>query len=300
MAATLGEHPGPNRHMAEVGTSAAVIAQPSSAAMSREDTAETFRFFDLPRELRDNIYEQPTLADHWHMPPYAYDDFCVKAEKLNTSMLLVNRQFRDEYVERCLDQQVLSLRDCPHWTGATSILAALDEARSWILAMCAAKFSTHLGAPRSLRHYVGGCARWYNDLHAVKIRLYLNYQHGLEDCGSYAFDHLQGTMADIASFQKVAKLEVYMTKRARCHSKVTWSRKLLARWQRNDAAATIFLGLTPTLRAVNGRSSRGLNIMSSALLLPMTPLVLGPMTKTATAKAMTGIVGMMGKMTYKD
>lgn len=115
MATPLAEQSGPHRHMAEDKTSAATIAQPSAVATCREDDAQVFRFFDLPRELRDNIYEQPVLAKHWYMRPDMWDDFCIRAEKLNTSLLLVSRQFRDEYVERCCEEQVLCLRDRTHW-----------------------------------------------------------------------------------------------------------------------------------------------------------------------------------------
>ena len=245
MATPLAEHSGPHRYMADSAedkTSAATIAQPSAIATSREDNAQVFRFFDLPRELRDNIFEQPVLAKHWYMRPDMCDDFCIRAEKLNTSLLLVNRQFRDEYVKRCNDQQVLSLRDRTHWTGVTGILAAVDDAKSGILAMCRAEFSTHPRTPNNLRLYLGNSALWYDDLSAVTLRLYLSYQHDLEDCGPCVLGHLQSMMADIAAFQKIAELEVYMIKRTGRQSRVTWSRKLLAQWHRDDSVASIFLG----------------------------------------------------------
>lgn len=99
--------------MAEDKTSLATITQPSAVATSREDNAQVFRFFDLPRELRDNIYEQPVLVKYWHTPTLLIDDHSrhVQGEKLSKSTLLVNRQFRDEYTERCSDQQTLCLRD---------------------------------------------------------------------------------------------------------------------------------------------------------------------------------------------
>lgn len=131
------------------------IAQPSPVATSSEDTAQIFRFFDLPRELRDNIYEQPVLVEHWYMRPDMWDDLCIRAEKLNTSPLLVNRQFRDEYTKRCQDQQVLCLRDRTHWTGVTGILAALDDAKSGILAVCRATEHNklcHVQSPLGVSH----------------------------------------------------------------------------------------------------------------------------------------------------
>jgi hypothetical protein len=92
-------------------------------ATTREDTAHIFRFFDLLRELRNKIYEQPILMDHWLVPTYLEHDIHIEAEKLSMSLLLVNRQFRDEYTERCEDQQALFLHDAFASLEDASILA---------------------------------------------------------------------------------------------------------------------------------------------------------------------------------
>jgi hypothetical protein len=188
MAANLNSHPG--NYLVEGRPSKILAAQPSLAPSSEEvqDTMDIFRFFDLPRELRDKVHEQPVLVEHWHMRPFtdlpdAGDHyFCTKAEKLRTSLLLVNRQFRDEYVEQCMTQQVLCLSDLPDWIGDSSVLAALNWAKFWILAICKSDSSIQLeaprklGAPRKLDTYLGKCAQWYHDLRAVNIGLSLNYQ----------------------------------------------------------------------------------------------------------------------------
>jgi hypothetical protein len=118
------------RHTTEGETSAASITPTSSAATSREDTAHIFRFFDLPRELRDKIYEQPVLMDHWLVPFYPEQDIHIEAEKLSMSLLLVNRQFRDEYTEMCEDQQALLLHDAFRSLDDASILNEVDMLRS--------------------------------------------------------------------------------------------------------------------------------------------------------------------------
>ena len=121
----------------------------------REDSAHIFRFFDLPRELRDKIYEQPVLMEHWRIPSLMVNghdhDRYVRGEKLNTSLLLVNRQFRDEYTERCSDQQTLCLRDYLDFSDTIGVLNVLDELRSWVLSICIIDSSAQITAPRRLQ-----------------------------------------------------------------------------------------------------------------------------------------------------
>lgn len=244
MATSLNGESGTHSHMAESVPSEAVI---NLATKSHGDSAHIFRFFELPRELRDKIYEQPVLMEHWHIFSLMlnHHDRYTQGEKLSTSLLLVNHQFRDEYTERCWDQPTLCLRDYLDFSDNIGVLNLLDELRSWALSICIVDSSAHLTAPRRLEPYLGNCARWYHDLRAVNIILYLNYQSDVEDCAPYVFDHMQSTIADIASFSKVAKLEIYMTKPARRHKRASWSRRLLARWRRDEPAATILLRLAP-------------------------------------------------------
>lgn len=227
--------------MDEGGLSEAVMF---SVAKSHEDPAHIFRFFDLPRELRDMIYEQPILMQHWHTRTPMLDDHCLytKGKKLDTSLLLVSRQFRNEYTERCLDQQTLSLRDCFDFSDAIGLMTVLDSLMCWVLDICLAEYAAGLVASRELESYLGNCAHWYYGLRTVNLRLYLNHQSDLGDCAPDIFDHLQSTFADIAFFEKIAKLEIYMTKPTRRHTTATWSRQLLARWRRGEPEAIILLG----------------------------------------------------------
>jgi hypothetical protein len=237
MATALAHQTHPHPHMAEGGTSEAIITQPSTVAEAPEATSHIFRFFDLPRELRDEIYEPPALREHFNIPTLMLEGHSrhIQGQKLSASLLLVSRQFRDECTERCLDQQILCLRDWLDFSDTTGVLTVLDELRSWVIAICTA-------APRRLDRYLGNCAQWYHDLRAVNMRLYLNYQSDLDDCAPYVLDHLQSTISDIASFKKTARLEIYMTKPARRYGRASWSRKLLARWHRGESQATILLG----------------------------------------------------------
>jgi len=241
--------------MAEGGTSEAIITQPSTVAEALEITSHSFRFFDLPRELRDEIYEQPVLREHFNIPTLMLEGHSrhIQGKKLSASLLLVSRQFRDEYTERCLDQQILCLRDWLDFSDTMGVLTVLDELRSWVIDICTA-------APRRLDRHLGNCAQWYHDLRAVNLRLYLNYQSDLGDCAPYVSDHLQSTVADIASFKKTARLEIYMTKPARRYGRASWSRKLLARWHRGESQATILLGPAPEIEGSEWEDFEGVGL----------------------------------------
>jgi hypothetical protein len=116
--------------------SAESIITASSTSSLVNNSTRLFDFFGLPRELRDKIYEQPVLMDHWLVPTYLEHDIHIEAVKLRMSLLLVNRQFRDEYTERCEDQQALFLHDAFTSLEDASILAEFDMLRSWVLGIC--------------------------------------------------------------------------------------------------------------------------------------------------------------------
>jgi hypothetical protein len=245
MATALAHQPGPHRHTTEGETSAASITPPSSAAKSREDTAHIFRFFDLPRELRDKIYEQPVLMDHWLVPNYLEHDIHIEAEKLSMSLLLVNRQFREEYTERCEDQQALILHDAFTSLDDASIINEFDMLRCWTLGICYWESAREPDALFHLEDYLGECARWFKGLPAANVRLYISHRQDFDDYTPRVFDRLENNIAEIASFQKVAEVEIYATKRTRRRTSITWSRKLLARWCRAESPSDIFLDRAP-------------------------------------------------------
>ena len=101
--------------------------------VSANDSARFFDFFGLPRELRDNIYEQPVLFEYEHLPTDREKDLITKAKKLRTSLLLVSRQFREEYTERCTGQEILCIRDHCEALGATTVLPSPNRARFWAI-----------------------------------------------------------------------------------------------------------------------------------------------------------------------
>lgn len=161
------------------------------------------------------------------------------------SLLLVNRQFRDEYTERCEDQQTLFLHDAFKSLDKRSILNELEMLKGWVTGICYFASATEPTALRELEGFLGNCAHWYKDLPAVNVRLYFSHRQDSDNYTPNVFKCLQNTIVEITSFQKIAELEVYATKRARRGTSITRSRKLLARWCRGDSPSDMFLDRAP-------------------------------------------------------
>jgi hypothetical protein len=100
-------------------------------------------------------------------------------------------------------------------------------------------------ALRELEGFLGHCARWFKDLPAVNVRMYISHRQDFDNYTPSVFDRLPGQIVKIASFQKIAEVEIYATKRTRSRTRITWSRKLLARWCRAEPPSDIFLDRVP-------------------------------------------------------
>jgi hypothetical protein len=77
-----------------------------------EQPASYFDFFGLPLELREMIYDQPQLFETQTMLPSRVGyPFRMAANKPDSSLLLVSKQFSSEYKRRCEGRVELSVAD---------------------------------------------------------------------------------------------------------------------------------------------------------------------------------------------
>lgn len=122
-----------SRNVLEDGSSKLDAGDFTSLTSATNDNNRVFDFFGLPRELRDKIYDQPTLLEHQQLPALGSDgiNFLMKAKKLRTSLLLINRQFEREYRERCSGRQALCLQHYPGTIDHIDAFPALRKARNW-------------------------------------------------------------------------------------------------------------------------------------------------------------------------
>lgn len=78
-------------------------------------TRDIFDFFGLPRELRDFVYEYSLTGSHaFQLSEDARDDsyLSIRADHLPvTNLLLVNRQFREEYADAANGKSALVMED---------------------------------------------------------------------------------------------------------------------------------------------------------------------------------------------
>lgn len=92
---------------AELTVSESTIVGGTLEATVLETVPSYFDFFGLPRELRDKIYEQPVLLQDKDIPEAIKDEYASTVKKLCTSLLLVSRQFGNEYRDRCAAHQAV-------------------------------------------------------------------------------------------------------------------------------------------------------------------------------------------------
>jgi hypothetical protein len=88
------------------GNELAVTAASGRALQSQSQDEQPFRFFDLPRELRNNIYRLLAVPRVRFQPgENSRLSRAIKVKAINfcsPTLWLVSRQFKDEYEDECL------------------------------------------------------------------------------------------------------------------------------------------------------------------------------------------------------
>lgn len=205
----------------------------SSVPASANDSTRFFDFFGLPRELRDKIYEQPALFEHQNLHTHDGERFHTNAKRLDTSLLLVSRQFHYEYSDRCADQQMLCLRDYPDFLTTSPVITVPDKARCWTLDYCNISGPVGLGfdlsiLTRFLRRYLPS----YLALRTVRIKLFVMKNFSSVCSISKT---LRTNLARLVAIQKVDSVDVYEFYDKRHiwhHKRAEEPRALIARWKR--------------------------------------------------------------------
>jgi hypothetical protein len=119
---TMANQVSTTQHIVDGTSSKLVIGEDSLAVGAPIDTSRVFGFFGLPLELRDRIYDHSMLLEDEQLPERSARVFKTKIRKLRTSLLLVSRQFHDEYRKICASQQVLYMEDHPWMSGTLASL----------------------------------------------------------------------------------------------------------------------------------------------------------------------------------
>ena len=101
--------------------------QPQVSAAAIPGNASVFDFFRLPRELRDMIYGQPQLLEEKPVEIKSSNALILTATVPRTSLLLVSRQFNQEFSDGCFQARTFSIRQSdmtkPIWSLSPAIAA---------------------------------------------------------------------------------------------------------------------------------------------------------------------------------
>jgi hypothetical protein len=223
------------------GSNEPIVVGATSVLASVDTSARPFDFFGLPRELRDKIYEQPVLFEYEHLPAIGELDWITKAKKLRTSLLLVRRQFRSEYAERCTGRQILCMRDHCLVRGAEAILPSPNRARFWAMEF----FFITNGLYDDFEGIKDCLVSWAApDLALRFIDLKLHFVDIPKEQTESGY--VRHALYSIQAFRRVASLEL-------CLAEVPWDignlgrlKELIARRDSSDDMHTVFL--TPAIQ----------------------------------------------------
>ena len=226
---------------AESGSGRPVVSGSFTPASANSST-RFFDFFGLPRELRDKIFEQPVLFEYEHLPTSSTYDFITKAKKLRTSLLLVSRQFCDEYTERCTGQQVLCLQDhCETW-GGTALIPSPNRARFWAIEFFVMSANTDSDL-KMLQTFLDLQAGPDQALRFINIKLlFVGLPREDIEGGS-----VLSAISNLQASKRVASPEIYLAEMLWDFTKSSKPKTLIARWHRSDDIRQVDFS-TPALK----------------------------------------------------
>jgi hypothetical protein len=207
---------------------------------------QVFRFFDLPRELRDDIYDQSLVFKTKYASQHGVRLRARRSTIL--SLLLVNHQFQAEYLERAAQHTCLVVTDRGTFHGEdVKLPKPLSYARQLevFLATCCESPSLHgdkrhpCSVIRELRMHrkwiVHLCAQM-KFLQSLKIEVMLDPHGNVSGCEEAFLKHQHRLTNFDASIAPLKGLEVYHS--SHYVSEGVWSfnrpRKLVLEW---DAAS---------------------------------------------------------------
>jgi hypothetical protein len=205
-----------------------VVIKGSSAVEAPTDTTHIFDFFGLPPELREFIYQQRVLLEIEQLPERSTRDFKSKIRKLRTSLLLVSRQFHDEYRKICASEQVLYMEDHPWMSGFLAHLQWPHKASVWVMDYCTGEEMELKGLMNFLNTWaVGDMA-----LRSINIEIYIAFHRLYFETVKGNYEWL--TLLGIDGFSKVDLLEIYIIWSSWDRRTTRTPRSLVGRWKRGD------------------------------------------------------------------
>jgi hypothetical protein len=225
----------------------------ASGGSENNQAPSYFDFFGLPPEIRDMIYDQPSLLEK--ESPISYKNSSgrvlvtdhIAATKPNVSLLLVSRQSSSEYKKRSqLSSGLFSTYEDigQFFTGRPFLFYTVPSLQISRRVVQEARFMhMHVGEwdPFDRLFLRGALEDWLRlwgsqmpNLHTITVNIYLN-RETVKDCPKT----VKRMLTNLMSLDKLSQLKLIIMKEAvhwrwaSGHGK--WKKKTLVDWKRGDA-----------------------------------------------------------------
>ncbi|KAI7212189.1 hypothetical protein KC333_g7253 [Hortaea werneckii] len=210
----------------------------TSVSTQKKQTS-TFNFFNLPRELRDSIYDESLIFKR------KFEDQSgvrIRGRRLvQIHLLLINRQFRDEYLERAEKKTCLVIVDRDRYHGESLKLPAIMkytrklelhlalacDVPDHILSRC--KVTQEV---RMHRKWIGNLCDQMKHLESVKIHVLIDAHEHVTECEG----HILKEQYRFTNLENLTSLEIFHCdyyvghKGTTCAWNFSRPRKVVMRW----------------------------------------------------------------------
>lgn len=220
--------------MARGGVKRASLGEPADCETHKDGI---FNFFALPRELRDKIYEESLQFKKKFEPQHGVR---LRARRIvAVELLLVNRQFHNEYLERAEKKTCLIIVDRDHYHGETLELPIpIKYARKLELHLALACDEPDHGMERCRmlpelrmhRKWIVKLSEQMKYLDAITIKVLIDAHACVKECE----EKLLKEQYRLTNLESLASLEVYHCDYYVGKTSSAWNfgkpRKLVMKW----------------------------------------------------------------------
>ncbi|KAI7337466.1 hypothetical protein KC315_g2299 [Hortaea werneckii] len=210
-----------------------------TSAVAQKEQTSTFNFFNLPRELRDSIYDESLIFKR------KFEDQSgvrLRGRRLvQIHLLLINRQFRDEYLERAEKKTCLVIVDRDRYHGEPLKLPAIMKyTRKLELHLAlACDVPDHIVSRckvtqevRMHRKWIGNLCDQMQHLESVKINVLIDAHEHVTECEkSILEEEYRFTNLENLTSLEIFHCDYYVGhKGTTCAWNFSRARKVVMRW----------------------------------------------------------------------
>ncbi|TKA22895.1 hypothetical protein B0A50_07834 [Salinomyces thailandicus] len=187
----------------------------NAADSSFKNGSGVFPFFGLPRELRDSIYDDCLIFKRKFGPQYGIR---LRGRRVvQPHLLLLNSQFRDEYLEQAQKKTCLVIVDRDHYHGEPlklpSVMKYAHKLELHLALACDAADHVMSGSSkckvkqelRMHRKWIGDICLQMKELDSIKVSVMLDFHEYISDCET----HLLAEQYRLTNLEALTSLEIF-------------------------------------------------------------------------------------------